>query len=84
MRLGNVLSGDHLMVVGMAAGGAIAGGLVQGSVTSATLNPTLRDLLLVGAALVLVGMGSAEIRAFGLGVGAAAGSSLVRSQFGIG
>ncbi len=84
MKLGSVLSGDHLMIVGMAAGGAIAGGLVQGSVTSATLNPMIRDLLLVGAALVLVGTGGAELRAFGLGVGAAAGSSLVRSQFGIG
>ena len=83
MRVGHVLSGDHLKVVAMAGAGAVAAGFTQSQVPAATLNPLYRDLGLVLVALVLVGAGGAELRSFGLGVGAAGVASLVASQLGI-
>jgi len=83
MRVGNIVSGDHLKIVGLAGAGAVGAGFVQSQVPATTLNPLYRDLLLVAGALVIVTMGGADLRTVGLGIGAAAVASLVASQLGV-
>lgn len=80
MHFKRAFNKEHLVPVGMAAAGAVATGFLQAmpipSQISAWVGPNIRDFGLVTVGVLLT-TAHGELKMFGVGIGAAAGASLI-------
>jgi hypothetical protein len=75
MTMGNVLSTDRMVTMGVAGLGAVAASMMQQQNIAGSADTT--DLVLIAGALVVGAMGGTQIRAFAVGVGAVSVGSLI-------
>lgn len=84
MNISKALSVGTLSQVGLAGAGAVASAIAQSSVPVTMGSDNIRDLLLVGVALLGVTMGGNAVKSFAVGFGAGVTASLIRRNILVG
>ncbi len=76
------LTAEHAKTIGLVGVGAVVGGAVQGSgILEAQVGPNIRDVVLVGVAMMGMSWGGGALRNFAAGFGAAGVVGLVARNF---